>query len=274
VRAPEQLHVLETLANQLAAAMERAILAEESRRIHELEEMDRLKSEFVAVASNELKAPIRSIARTVERLRPASPSPQRSPDEQHLLHEAAEAVDRLERLVDDLLDLSRVEAGRLELDVRPSSPHHLAERALERIGAAAEQRGTSLSSDVPEELPEVLADPQRIESVIVSLLDNALRYASDQGHVMISADQVGRYVQFSVADDGPGVPVEDQARIFDRFVRLPGARGSGGLGLGLAVAREIVRGHRGAIWVDSGPGPGSVFSFTLPVADITRSRSE
>jgi K+-sensing histidine kinase KdpD len=265
-RAPEQLHLLETVANQLAAAMERAQLTEESRRLQQREEMDRLKSEFVAVASHELGVPLRSLTRSLAALRGAGDGPP-APDEAcRLLDAAGDDVDRLRALVDDLLDLSRLEAGRLELDLRPTAPADLVGAAIAEVERRAAAAGTELTSDVPRELPLVAADPRRITGVLVSLLDNALRFAGSAGHVDVSADVVGRYVQLSVADDGPGVPVEEQARIFDKFVRLATPRGGPGMGLGLAIAREVVRGHRGAIWVDSGPGPGSVFSFTLPIA--------
>jgi NtrC-family two-component system sensor histidine kinase KinB len=267
LRSPEQLHLVEAIANQLAAAIERARLAEESRRMRELEVMDRLKSEFVAVASHELKAPLRSLAQSLEHLRLVAAAPDRLAAElPQVTARAAGNVDRLQALVDDLLDLSRVEAGRLELDLQPAAPDDLVSRAVASVRDQVVAGGAELTSDVPASLPAVHADPRRIENVIVSLLDNALRYAGAGGHVDVSADIVGRYVQFSVADDGPGVPVEDQSRIFDKFVRLRVPEGHSGMGLGLAVAREIVRAHRGAIWVDSGPGPGSVFSFTLPLA--------
>jgi NtrC-family two-component system sensor histidine kinase KinB len=235
--------------------------------MRELEVMDRLKSEFVAVASHELKSPLRSLTHSLERLRHVAESPGKVSAELPQVVTSAEAnVDRLQALVDDLLDLSRVEAGQLELDLQPVAPEDVVVRAAviarDRVAAGA----TELTSDVAPNLPPVHADPRRIEGVLVSLLDNALRYAGPGGHVVVSADVVGRYVQFSVADDGPGVPVEDQSRIFDKFVRLRVPDGHGGMGLGLAVAREVVRAHRGAIWVDSGPGPGSVFSFTLPLA--------
>jgi two-component system sensor histidine kinase KdpD len=269
LRAPEQLHLLETIANQLAAAMERAHLAEESRRLRELEEMDRLKSEFVAAASHELRAPLRSLARSLERARSVAGGA--DADARPPLDGAAEEVERLRALVDDLLDLSRIEAGRLELSLRPASPPSLVARALASVGERAARAGTTLTSEVPDDLPAVEADARRVESVLASLLDNALRHAGPGGHVVVSADPVGRFVQFAVSDDGPGIPVEDQARVFDRFVRLGPGEPETGSGLGLAIAREVVRAHRGAIWVDSGPGPGSVFSFTLPVA--TRSPS-
>ncbi len=266
LRAPEQLHLLETVSHQLAAAMERARLAEESQRVRELEEMDRLKSEFVAVASRELRTPLRSLARSLDHLRSSAGDVQADSDVTRCMHAAADDVNRLETIVNDLLDLSRVEAGRLQLSVHAVSPAALVERAVGAARDRTSERGTELTNDVAPGLPAVQADAARIHEVLANLLDNAVRYAGPDGHVTVSADLFGRFVQFSVADDGAGIPVQDQARIFDRFVRLDSTQRGGGVGLGLAIARELVRAHRGAIWVDSGPGPGSVFSFTLPVA--------
>jgi two-component system sensor histidine kinase KdpD len=260
LRAPEQLHLLETIANQLAAALERARLADEARRIWELEEMGRLRSEFVAVASHELKAPVESLAVHIAQLGTSGAAVMP-------LDAAADDLARLRALVDDLLDLSRIEAGRLELDLRPVDPADVVERAVAEVRERASRAGVILEHEPSDELPPVDADAQRVESVLVSLLDNVLGGLRPGAHVIVSADLVGRYVQFAVADDGPGIPVEDQSRVFDSFARLGHPGEERGTGLGLAIAREVVRAHRGAIWVDSGPGPGSVFSFTLPVSD-------
>ena len=266
LRAPEQLHLLEALVRQLASAMERARLADETRRIRELEEMDRLKSEFVAVASHELKAPLASLALSIGLLREDAAGAPRPDQRRQLLDAAVADVDRLRALASDLLDLSTMEAGRLELDLRPVVPAEVITRAVAALHDRATKRRIELTSDAATDLPAVDADPARVEGVLTSLLDNAIRYTDAGGHVVVSADHVGRFVQFSVADDGPGIPVEDQSRVFDKFVRLTQAGAGGGTGLGLAIAREVVRAHAGAIWVDSGPGPGSVFSFTLPLA--------
>jgi len=270
LRAPDQLHLLEALVRQIAAAAERARLADEARRIREMEEMDRLKSEFVAVASHELKTPLASLALSVGLLRERAQDGPWQEREHRLLDAAAEDVDRLHALVRDLLDLSKIEAGRLELDLRPVAPAAAVDRAIAALHERATERRIELASDVAADLPFVHADPARLDGVLANLVDNAIRYSEPGGHVLVSADHFGRFVQFSVADDGPGIPVEDQSRVFDRFVRLTrlGAA-AGGTGLGLAIAREVVRAHGGAIWVDSGPGPGSVFSFTLPVAPAT-----
>jgi NtrC-family two-component system sensor histidine kinase KinB len=128
-----------------------------------------------------------------------------------------------------------------------------------------------LQTELPPDLPAMRADAAKIGWVLANLLSNALRFTDRGGHVLVSADAVGEFVQISVSDDGIGIPFEQQARIFSKFVQLDGQRAAGGSGLGLAIAREVVRAHGGAIWVDSTPKRGSTFTFTIPVA---RPRSE
>ncbi len=123
-----------------------------------------------------------------------------------------------------------------------------------------------MTVEVPEDLPEVLADPNKIVWVLVNLLANAVRYASPGGHIWLRGEQVGDMVHFKVQDDGPGVPREMQSRIFDKFVRLDQGEATSGSGLGLAISKEIIRAHRGVIWLESEPGQGSTFTFTLPLA--------
>jgi NtrC-family two-component system sensor histidine kinase KinB len=264
-RNPEQLHLLETFAALIAVAVEQARLAEDARRIRQLEEVDRLKSEFVTVASHELRTPLTSLAMEVGLLRERL-GPDPGDKEARLLAAAEEDVKRLRALVDDLLDLSKLESGRAEIERRPVTPRSLADTALDAFRVRAEEKEIQLGREVAADAPPVYADPDQIGRVLANLVSNALHFTDAGGKIVIAADAVGDFVQFSVADNGRGISLEDQARLFDRFVRLERGREEGGTGLGLAISREIVRAHGGEIWVDSGPGPGSVFSFTLPVA--------
>jgi NtrC-family two-component system sensor histidine kinase KinB len=267
-RDPEQMHLLETFANRVAAAIERWRLAEETRRILQLEEMDRLKSEFVAQASHELRTPLTTVNLVIDRLRETATAD--LPEGwDRLLAAAGEDMARLRKLVDDLLDLARLEAGRVEMKRQPVPVHDLVEETVHAFALQAEENGIRLASDIPPDLPRVSADPERIGRVLSNLVSNAVRYTGRGGRVLVTADAFGRSLQISVADNGPGIPLEDQPRIFDRFVRLRDDSRGDGSGLGLAICREIVHAHGGAIWVDSGPGPGSVFSFTLPLATAT-----
>ncbi len=234
------------------------------RDVTGLRELDRLKSEFVATASHELKTPLTSMGMSVGLLQERAAA-KLSARERELLDAAAEDVDRLKALVGDLLDLSKIEAGRIELDLAPVPVGALIGRAVEPMRLQADEAGVALSSEVPTGLPPVLADPTRVTWVVTNLVSNALRYTDRGGHITVSASRAGDRVAVSVADDGEGIPYAMQGRIFDKFVQVEGARAVGGSGLGLAISKEIVRAHGGSIGVESAPGEGATFTFTLPV---------
>jgi NtrC-family two-component system sensor histidine kinase KinB len=184
--------------------------------------------------------------------------------QRQLLNAAGEELSRLKSLISDLLDLSKIESGKVEMVLEPVLPNMLADKAVEIFQAQARQKKIDLSCDVPEGLPEVLADPNKITWVLTNLIANALRFAN--GSVAVSASHAGQWVHFSVADDGEGIDRENQSRIFEKFVQVKSAKSVGGTGLGLTICKEIVRSHKGTIWVESTPGRGSTFTFTLPVA--------
>ena len=126
----------------------------------------------------------------------------------------------------------------------------------------------------PEGLPNVRADVNKITWVLTNLISNALRYTSEGGHIHLSAEAYGPYIQVSVRDDGAGIPFEYQSKIFDKFVQVRSDKALGGSGLGLTICKEIVRAHGGTIWVDSVPEKGSVFTFTLPIATLPLSKEK
>ena len=235
------------------------------RDITRLKELDRLKSEFVMTASHELRTPLTSIGMSVGLLQ-ESAAAKLTDQERELLDVCQEEVNRLKALVNDLLDLSKIEAGKLELYLEPAAPSFLAQQAGAMMKSQAEAKGITLAVEVPQDLPEVLADSNKIVWVLVNLLANAVRYSASGTHVWLRGEQIGDQVQLKVQDDGPGVPREMQSRIFDKFVRLDQGDTSSGSGLGLAISKEIIRAHRGVIWLESEPGQGSTFTFTLPLA--------
>ncbi len=266
VDEPDRRHLLEVFANQIAVGLERGQLGERARRVVQLEEMDRLKSEFVSTASHELRSPIASLLAETETLRERLGA-RTDAGEGELLDGVVRRAAQLRRLTDELLDLSRLETGVAQLSREPLEVTSLIECVMESFSTGARERSVTLDRDVANSLPSVFGDRRRLEGVLSSLISNALRATKAGGRILISADHVGNLVQFAVSDDGHGIPLEHQARVFDRFVQLPGSTPGDGAGLGLAIAAETVRAHGGTIWVDSGPGPGSVFSFTIPVAN-------
>jgi two-component system, NtrC family, sensor histidine kinase KinB len=234
------------------------------RDITRLKELDMLKSQFVLTASHELRTPLTSALMAVDLLAEKAPAALDDKGRQ-LLEAARQDLHRLRVLVNDLLELSKIESGKIDLAFESTPVHVIAEGAMNLLAEQSAQRKLELSYQPAGDLPPVKADPNKIVWVLTNLISNALRYTDPGGWIRISAERFGTQVHISVSDNGIGIPYEYQSRIFDKFVQVKTDRESGGSGLGLAICKEIVRAHGGAIWVDSTPGEGSRFTFTLPV---------
>ncbi len=234
------------------------------RDVTRLHELDRLKSEFVLTASHELRTPLTGIGMAINLLLEKA-LPKLTDEEKELLWASHKEVRRLSALVKDLLDLSKIEAGKLEMAFEAMAPARLCEQALASVRQQAEAKHIEAALEVPDDLPPVRADPVKIVWVLINLLANAVRHTHEGGRIELSAARDGGQVRFAVRDDGEGVPHEDQSRIFDKFVQVNSKNNEEGTGLGLAISREIVRAHQGNIWLDSHPGEGSTFTFTLPL---------
>lgn len=231
--------------------------------ITRLKELDRLKSEFVLAASHELKTPLTGLSMSINLLQElADQWPQR---ERELIRVAHEETSRLRALVSDLLDLSRLESGRVEMEIQPMKVAYLFERILAAFHDQANAKGIELSTSIQPDTPEVQADPTKIAWVISNLVSNALRYTSKGGHIRVTAEGSQDRVYLVVADDGSGIPAEYRSRIFDKFVQVKGDSKAGS-GLGLAICKEIIKAHGGSIWVESTVGSGSAFTFFLKAA--------
>jgi NtrC-family two-component system sensor histidine kinase KinB len=231
--------------------------------ITHLREIDRLKSEFIATASHELRTPLTSVQMSVHLLLEGAAGA--LTDRQvRVLEACREDCTRLERLMRDLLDLSKIEAGEAIPRLVPIPAGDLIVPTAESIRPQLEAKGISVRIEVAPDLPLVRADPEQIGRVLSNLLSNALRHTDRGGRVQVSAARRDGQVAISVADTGHGIPPEYLPRIFDRFVRVPDAP-SGGAGLGLAISKSIVEAHGGQIVVQSRVGHGSTFTFTLPV---------
>ena len=234
------------------------------RDVTRLKELDRLKSEFVMTASHELRTPLTSIGMSIDLLL-ESALEKLDDKEQQLLSAAHDEMQRLKVLINNLLDLSKIEAGKIEMEFDCVPVNLLFEKAVSPLIGQANDKEVELSFAVPEGLPQVKADANKITWVLTNLVSNALRYTDSGGHVRLFAEHFGSQIHTSVSDDGAGIPYEYQTKIFEKFVQVKSDRPGGGSGLGLAICREIVRAHGGSIWVDSIPGEGSTFTFTLPV---------
>ncbi|HDP68845.1 MAG TPA: HAMP domain-containing histidine kinase [Candidatus Marinimicrobia bacterium] len=191
-------------------------------------------------------------------------------DQRELLNAADEEQQRLRSLVDDLLDLSKIEAGKMQMEFQDVAVNSLFQRAQKVMVSQAEEKGIRFEVNTPSEKIIVKADPSKIIWVLTNLIGNALRYTDSGGTIRLNAGIYSRIVYLSVEDTGAGIPPEHQAKIFDKFVQVKNERSTGGTGLGLAICREIVRAHGGTIWVDSEPGKGSKFTFTIPSAYLNK----
>lgn len=270
VQTKDELEHLAGEFNQMATQLKRYhemniehIIAELLRDITRLKEVEQRKNDFVMAASHELRTPLTGIGMSIDLLLERTVH-KLDKKEQELLQVAHEEVYRLKALVNDLLDLSKIEQGRIDMDFVNTSVNTLFEHAQVIFQSQLDNKSVMLTANLATELPAVRVDANKITWVLTNLISNALRYVDEKGHIEISAHQMGAFVHISVRDDGPGIPLEYQAKIFQKFVQVKGQE-AGGTGLGLAICKEIVRAHGGTIWVESVPGYGSTFIFTVPV---------
>jgi PAS domain S-box-containing protein len=232
--------------------------------ITHLREIDRLKSEFIATASHELRTPLTSLEMGVHLLLEGSAG-ELSGQQRELLIMCRDDTLRLDKLVKELLDLSRIESGETAPQRVALPPGELVTGAVEPLRRQADAQGVTLRVHVPSALPAIAADRGQIERVIANLVINAIRATERGGEIEVSAARRNGFVAISVRDTGRGIPHDYLARVFEPFVQVPKAA-AGGAGLGLAISRRIVQAHGGQITVRSEPGQGTTFTFTLPVA--------
>jgi signal transduction histidine kinase len=230
-----------------------------------LEQVEAMRRQLIGDVSHELRTPLTAIKGNMEglldRVIPASPEVYRQ------VHQEA---DRLARLVDDLQELSRVEAKAYSLDVRPLAVSMLVQTTVKRLLPQAGAKHIRVHQDLPASLPQALGDTDRITQVLTNLAANAIQYTPEGGDVTISAILQGNEIHLSVTDTGMGIPAEQLPHLFTRFYRVDKSRSrqaGGGSGIGLTIARHLVEAHGGRIWAESdGEGQGSTFTFTLKVA--------
>jgi NtrC-family two-component system sensor histidine kinase KinB len=231
--------------------------------VTKLKELDNLKSEFVATASHELRTPLTGMAMSLNLLAETTEE-KLSESESELLDAAVEDVERLRGLVNDLLDLSKIESGKLELDFVDVGVNFLLDKAVSALNIQAEQNNVALVKQPLSQDIKIKADANKIIWVLTNLIANALRYSDPGGEIKIGATSRNTWVEIFVADRGAGIPTEYQGKIFDKFVQVETEKDVGGSGLGLAICKEMVQAHGGRIWVDSTVGEGSTFTFTIP----------
>ncbi len=223
-----------------------------------------IKDDFIGMVSHELKTPLTVVIGAIKTAMSEGVSPQ---DARELLQDASWGAETMADIVDNLLELSRWQANRLNLQTARVDAAAVVGRMVERASRKSEKH--RLVADVPADLPEVRVDRTRVERILDNLVDNAIKYSPEGGEVRISARREADYIVVSVTDQGIGIAPTDTAKLFQPFVRLDSLIPTTtlkGIGLGLVVCRRLVEAHGGRIWVESGPGKGSTFFFTLPMA--------
>lgn len=233
--------------------------------------LETVRRDFVSNISHELRTPLASLKALTETLHDSAiedPNAAR-----RFLKRMDAEVDALTQIVSELLQLSRIESGKVPFQMQPTKPEEIIDPAVERLVLQADRAELTINVDCPPGLPVVLADLARLEQVVVNLLHNAIKFTPSGGEVSIKVGQQdddqkdGGMVLFSVSDTGIGIESEDLPRIFERFYKVDRARSTGGTGLGLAIARHTVEAHGGKIWVESVARQGSTFYFTIPIAE-------
>ena len=236
--------------------------------VTELRRLQRIRAEFIDNLAHELRTPltnVRLLAETLSRDSEQAEMPER-------VRRSVAQIDvesgHLAQMVNELLDLSRIEQGTAALEVEDVALAPIVAGTVERLRLFAERQGVTLAAEVPAALPAVRADAERVGQVLMNLLHNAVKFSRPGGRVVVGAEPHAEGVVVSVRDEGIGIPAAEIERIFERFYKVDRARvrGKGGTGLGLAIARHIVEGHGGRITAESEEGVGSTFSFTLPRA--------
>ena len=233
-------------------------------------EADRLKSEFVGTASHELRTPLTTLQMGIDLLE-EQVSVQATPRQREILAMCREDAARLERLVTDLLDLSKIESGRMKPVLARIDAGALVKAALEPSRPRIEASGIDLHVAIDPDLPQVMADPSQIERVLANLVSNAVSATPRGGRIIIAAHRTDDRVDVSVSDTGRGIPREYLPRLFGKFMQVPGSA-TGSAGLGLAISRQIVQAHGGDIRAESEPGSGATFTFTLPGAGTSENQ--
>jgi signal transduction histidine kinase len=269
----KQIALLKTSADQAVIAIENVRLFQEiqdkNRQLavanERLEELDKLKSDFVSNVSHELRTPLTAIKGSANNMLDGLTGPLNEKQIRYLTRIKTN-TDRLARLINDILDLSRIETGRVEL--HPASLHlvPLAKEVAEHLAPVAAPKNISIEVAASDPGITAWADHDKVTQVLMNLIGNAVKFTPPNGKVTVAIERKGEeWVELSVADTGSGIPPEESQRIFDKFYQIAaGTRGTKGTGLGLAISKGLIELHRGQIWVESEVGKGSTFFFTLP----------
>jgi signal transduction histidine kinase len=260
----EDVTILETLASQAAVVTLGTLLIEETEHAYkELEELERIKSNFIAIAAHELRTPLGLILGHATFLADSIKDELQSKQLEVIIRSAT----RLKKIVEDLSKVSNVQSGSIRLRRKPVALQYMIPKVVAPYHDSARKKHISLIVKMPEADLTIEGDEEKLSTAISNLVDNALTFTNENGHVLISAEKLPGYIKVSVVDDGIGVSAKDLPRVFDRFFQVQShlTRRHGGMGLGLSVTKSMIELHGGQIWVESIEGKGSNFSFLVPI---------
>jgi len=260
VELPARRQFLQLIAIPDTHASGSLLLVQDLTRVRRLETVRR---DFISNISHELRTPLASLKALTETLQSGALSdPEAGP---RFLGRINAEVDALTQMAQELLDLSRIESGQVELILAPLAPKSLVTSAADRMRMQAERASLKLSIKCEDDLHNIRADKSRLEQVLVNLIHNAVKFTKPGGEIALEAGSVSGGVRFAVRDSGVGIPAESLSRIFERFYRVDKSRTGSGTGLGLSISKHIIEAHGGKIWAESDEGRGSVFYFEIPI---------
>lgn len=234
------------------------------RDLSERKNLDNLRDDLISMIYHDLRSPLANIISSLEVIEAVLPGgdTQALPS---LINIALRSTDRIQRLTDALLDISRLESGQPVVNTFPTASLAIAKEAIEAVKPVAENKNQILLIEIPDNLPKVTIDAEMIQRVLINLLENAVKYTPPGGEIHLGAQARPDWITLWVQDTGPGIPPDEMKRIFDKYTRLNRAGSPKGIGLGLAYCRLAVEGHGGRIWVENIPNLGARFCFTLPI---------
>lgn len=286
---PEDATCFQTIVQQVSLPLKSATLYQELIETnHKLEKLERLKSEFISIVSHELRTPLTSIKNSLDILKSGRCGEITSAADK-FLSMAMRNVQRLSGIINDLLDLSKIEAGKMDFNFAPVNINTVIDYVKSALSEVAKSKGLTIITDTPDNLPEITADSQRLEQVLTNLVSNAIKFTPENKTIKISSSIVnskdlkineyfkdsinlaeGDYIEVCVEDEGIGIAQKDLLHAFDKFAQIENSlsRKAGGTGLGLPIAKQLLEAHNGAIWCDSELNKGSKFCFVIPVSNI------
>jgi signal transduction histidine kinase len=233
------------------------------KNVTSFKELDVAKTNFIATVSHELKTPLASSDFSLKLLEDQR-NGKLTKDQKELVQHLKQDNQRMLRILSELLNMSQVEAGKMELEIKPVNPLLIVDNAIKSVVSAAKEKNVHFQKNYDEKPTNVKADEEKTSWVLNNFLTNAIKYSTEDSSISVNVKMNNGFVQFSVVDKGPGIPEEFLSKVFDRFFKVPGSKTTG-TGLGLAISKEFIEAQGGKIWVNSKPGEGSEFGFDLPI---------